>query len=135
MEYGAPRQDSPFACNMNTLTPDERKSHLAAIQEVFGAVEEIRELPDGYAFRVPNKPPMFLKLADFIAKERLCCPFFGFAVQLEPEGGELWLSLTGREGVKPFIQAEIGGALGRGVGWEACPVQEPMSSSSRRAPR
>jgi hypothetical protein len=78
---------------------------------VFGAAQEIRELPDGYSFRLPNESPMLLKVADFIAKERLCCPFFGFAVHLEPEGGALWLSLTGREGVKPFILTEIGHAL------------------------
>jgi hypothetical protein len=41
----------------------------------------------------------------------LCCPFFGFALEMEPEGGAVWLSLTGREGVKPFIIAEIGNYL------------------------
>lgn len=44
-------------------------------------------------------------------------PFFGFSLDLEPEGGELWLSLTGRDGVKPFIQAEIGDVLNTAVAW------------------
>jgi hypothetical protein len=52
-----------------------------------------------------------MKAAEFIANERLCCPFFGFAVEVGPEGGALWLRLTGREGIKPFIQAELGEAL------------------------
>ena len=117
MEQGTTRQESPFACNMSAFSPEERKEHIAAIAEVFGAVEEIREIPDGYSFRVASEAPMLLKLADFIAKERLCCPFFGFSLRLEPEGGELWLSLTGREGVKPFIQAEIGHALNDAVAW------------------
>jgi hypothetical protein len=103
---------------MNAIAPEERGQHIAAIEAVFGAAQEIRELPDGYSFRLPNETPMLLRVADFIAKERLCCPFFGFAVQLEPEGGALWLSLTGREGVKPFILAEIGHALGD-TAWEA----------------
>jgi hypothetical protein len=107
---------SPFACNMSAISPSERGHHLAAIAEVFGSVQELRELPDGYSFRLPND--MLLKVADFIAKERLCCPFFGFALQLEPEGGALWLSLTGREGVKPFIEAEIGHAIGVDVVWD-----------------
>jgi hypothetical protein len=34
-------------------------------------------------------------------------PLFGFAIRVAPEGGEIVLRLTGREGVKPFIQAEI----------------------------
>ena len=68
-------------------------------------------MPDGYAFRLPNESDVLLKAAEFIALERLCCPFFGFSLEVEPEGGALWLRLTGREGVKPFIHAEIGGHL------------------------
>jgi hypothetical protein len=104
-------QPSPFACNMSAIPPEERGQHIAAIEAVFGAVQEIRELSDGYSFRLANETALLLKVADFLAKERLCCPLFGFALQIEPEGGAVWLSLTGREGVKPFIQAEIGQAL------------------------
>jgi hypothetical protein len=100
---------------MSAFDPAERKRHLAAIEEVFGAVEEIRELPDGYAFRLPGEAAWVMKAADFITKERLCCPFFGFALQVEPEAGALWLHLTGREGVKPFIGAEIGNALNEAI--------------------
>jgi len=108
-------KESPFACDMSAFDPSVRKQHMEAIREIFGAVEEIRELPDGYAFRLPVESAWVMKAADFIAKERLCCPFFGFGLQLEPEGRALWLSLTGREGVKPFIMAEIGPALSRAL--------------------
>jgi hypothetical protein len=37
-------------------------------------------------------------------------------VIVEPEGGNIWLHLTGREGVKPFIQAEIAEIVGRPPG-------------------
>ena len=111
MDNPSTSQESPFACNMNAIPPTERGQHVAAIREIFGAVEEIREIPDGYSFRLPNDSAFLTKAADFISRERFCCPFFGFALRLEPEGGALWLSLTGREGVKPFIQAEIGEAL------------------------
>lgn len=104
-------KESPFACDMSAFDPAERQEHLTAIREVFGAVQEICELPGGYAFRLPNSADWVRKGADFLTKERLCCPFFGFALELEPEGGALWLHLTGREGVKPFIGAEIGHAL------------------------
>jgi hypothetical protein len=110
-------QVSPFACNMSAIPPEERGRHIAAIEAVFGAVEEVQELPDGYSFRLANETALLLKVADFLAKERLCCPFFGFALQIEPEGGAVWLSLTGRAGVKPFIQAEIGHALADSVGF------------------
>lgn len=106
---------SPFVCDMNAFTPAERSEHIAAIRSLFRLVQEVRELPDGYAFRLPSEADLLTKSAEFIAKERLCCPFFGFKLELEPEGGALWLHLTGSEGVKPFILAEVGGELPAGL--------------------
>jgi hypothetical protein len=45
------------------------------------------------------------QLAEWISFERKCCPFFKFEIELEPESGPVWLSLTGRAGVKEFILA------------------------------
>ena len=102
---------SPFACDMNAIEASRRGQHVATIDELFHTVTEIRELPNGYSFRLPNESDVLLKAAEFIALERLCCPFFGFALEVEPEGGSVWLSLTGRDGVKPFIRAEVGNHL------------------------
>ena len=60
------------------------------------------------AFELPNNSDVLLTAAEFISLERLCGPFFGFELQVEREGRSVWLSLTGRDGVKPFIMAEIG---------------------------
>jgi hypothetical protein len=109
---------SPFSCDMDALAPEERPRHLAAINRVFSRVENIVELPNGYAFLLADDPDVLLGAAEFISRERLCCPFFGFSLDVEPEGGFVSLQLTGRDGVKPFIQAEIGGFLPDGTnGW------------------
>jgi hypothetical protein len=100
--------EAPFACDMTTIAPAERGEHIDTIGKLFRTVEDIRELPNGYAFRFPKESDALLTVADFIRLERLCCPFFGFVLEIEREGGAVWLSLTGREGVKPFIMAEIG---------------------------
>ena len=100
--------ESPFVCDMTALEPAQREWHGVTSGQLFQAVQEVRVLPEGYAFRLPNDSATLLKAAEFVAGERLCCPFFGFALELEPEGGTLWLRLTGRDGVKPFIQAEVG---------------------------
>ena len=105
-------RESPFACVMDAIEPSQRQQHLATAQLVFAAVTEVRELPNGYAFHLPNASEMLRKVGDFISLEQLCCPFFGFTLEVEREGGALWLQLTGREGVKPFIQAEIGEFMG-----------------------
>ena len=40
--------------------------------------------------------------------ERLCCPFVRFRLEMEEDGGPLYLSLTGRDGVKEFLRGELG---------------------------
>lgn len=102
---------SSFRCDMNAIDPVQRKQHIATTVAVFAAVQEIRELPNGYAFRLQDDANTLLEAAEFIMRERLCCPFFGFGMEVEPEGGPVWLRLTGAVGIKPFIQAEVGGAL------------------------
>ena len=111
----SPDQVSPFVCDMTAIEPASRTRHAAITVELFQAVDAIRELPNGYAFRLHEETALLTKVAEFIANERLCCPFFGFTVELEPQGGALWLHLTGRDGVKPFIQAEVGAALNESV--------------------
>ena len=108
-------RESPFACDMTAIAQEQRGAHLATIGRLFRAVEEIRELSNGYSFRLPNEAGVLQTAAKFITLERLCCPFFAFVLHIEQEGGALWLSLTGREGVKPFIMAEIGDHLPRNV--------------------
>ena len=96
---------------MTAIAPDQRGAHMATIDKLFRSVHTMRELPDGYAFELPNESDVLLTVAQFVALERLCCPFFGFGIEVEREGGSVWLSLTGREGVKRFIMAEIGDHL------------------------
>ena len=100
--------ESPLICNLGALDRAQRERHQANMSQLFGSVEETEELPDGYAFRWLAESATILKVADFIILERLCCPFFNFALELEPESGPLWLKLTGREGVKQFLLAELG---------------------------
>lgn len=110
-------KESPIACDMSAIEPGERARHVASAGELFRAVEEIRELPEGYAFRLPKDSDTLRKAAEFVSLERLCCPFLGFTLELEPEGGPVWLRLTGHEGVKEFIREEVGGLLGVRINW------------------
>lgn len=111
------QKESPIACDMSAIDPVLRAGHVATGSQLFRAAEEIRELPDGYAFRLPADADTILKTAAFISLERLCCPFLGFALEVEPEGGPVWVRLTGREGVKAFIREEVSGLLGGAIDW------------------
>ncbi len=104
-----PEAEVPFACDLSVFTAEQRE-HLGQLSvELFGAVSDVRELADGYAFRLPASFSVH-KVADFIANDHLCCPFLNHGMDLEPKGGSLWLRLTApREGVKEFVIGEIGG--------------------------
>ena len=105
------QKQSPFACNMEALSLNERPLHIALIKELFQIVQSVSELNDGYAFELPNTPEMLDMVTRFISKERFCCPFFGFAIVMEPESTKMWLQIKGRDGIKPFIRAEFGRPL------------------------
>ena len=86
----------------------ERKQRYEMLTGEFASqVEEIKELDDGYAFRVSCESASIVRLAEWVSLERLCCAFFKFALEVEPEGGPVWLSLTGGPGVKELLRSEI----------------------------
>jgi hypothetical protein len=76
-------------------------------------VEEVQELQDGYAFRHSPDRDVLLAMAEFVANERLCCPFFEFGIAVERAGGPVWLRMTGAGDAKRILEAELGvGAQG-----------------------
>jgi hypothetical protein len=100
-------RESPFACNAAALNTEDRKRWLALLKKLAEEKQEVRELPDGYAFRFAAETSRIEELAEFISYERLCCPFFELELKSEREVGPLWLKLAGRGGVKQFIRSEF----------------------------
>lgn len=105
---------SPIACDMSVLSAEQREAHLATSRTLFSYFQETRELSNGYEFRLDG-PDAIAKAAEFISLEKRCCPFLAFTIEVEPEGGPIWLRLTGRDGVKAFIREEISGLLGGAI--------------------
>jgi hypothetical protein len=103
----------PIVCDLTAISPAERTEHLANAARIFQAAEEIRELPDGYAFRLPNEPGVWMALAHFVENERRCCPFWAFALAVEPHGGPLWLQLSAGEQGKQFLELALGDYRGQ----------------------
>ena len=100
--------ESPIACNLNALDNEQRRRHQSLTAQLRAAAQETRELPDGYSFRLPSDGATIQRAAEWITLERRCCPFIAFGLEISRENGPLWLSLTGREGVKPFLKMELG---------------------------
>ena len=99
--------ESPFACNRFALTPEQRKRHFDELSpKLLSLKKSVRELPNGYEFEFSAEPKTVQLVAEWAVGERACCPFFDIDMRLEREGGSFWLAVTGREGVKQFIQAD-----------------------------
>jgi hypothetical protein len=98
-------ENQALACDLTAIPTDVREEHVVNAPQLFATAQEVQELKDGYAIRFANDPGKLMSVAKFIDNERLCCPFFHFAVELEPDGGPLWLRLTGAQGVKEMLQS------------------------------
>jgi hypothetical protein len=101
-------RESPLACNALALNSQQRLRIRALLDRFHSSRQGIKELPSGYAVRLPADPSIIRDAAEYITLERQCCPFFDFALEAEREGGPVWLSLTGRAGVKEFARLEFG---------------------------
>lgn len=97
---------SELICVPSAIPAGERMQHFALASELFGKrVIERRDLPDGYAMRFSQDDSQ--AVTRFIANERLCCPFLRFEMHAQPDAGSFWLQLTGPEGTREVLQAEL----------------------------
>ena len=107
LEAKAPADQSGFYCNLKALTPEERTRLHQVTEKIKAARIETKELTDGYAFRLQAEQVSLGELAEYISSERKCCPFFDFEIEVQRDGGPLWLKLRGKEGVKDFMRHEF----------------------------
>jgi len=96
-----------FYCNIKALNPAERTRHKQLTEKLIAGRTEIVETEKGYEFQYSPSNVSIGELADWVAAEGKCCPFFDFHIDLEREGKVLCLRLTGGEGIKPFIRSEF----------------------------
>ncbi|HLZ29625.1 MAG TPA: hypothetical protein VKV73_20090 [Chloroflexota bacterium] len=88
-----------IACTPEAIPSHLRERWLSSGKAVFAATAEVRELDDGYACRLPSDADTFGKLAEYVSLDRLCCAFVHWTIDVEPDGGPLWLSMRGGKDV------------------------------------
>ncbi len=97
--------DPPIFCELSD--PREVSDRKKLLESAFEEVRWAEELKDGYAFGFPGSAGWAEKLVGIVSAERVCCPFLTFALLFEPDGGPISLRVTGPEGAKAFIEAEL----------------------------
>ena len=96
----------PLACDMGAIPAAERGEHDRVTRHLIAAATMVRESPDGFTFQL--SADQYETACQFIARERLCCPFLRFTLDVPPERGAIRLRLSGPNGAKELIRTELG---------------------------
>ena len=98
----------PVACDPSAFPSAESfTTHTTEGRRLLSLTLDRRELADGWALRLPNDDGTLISVARWIVDERHCCPFLTFALECEPSPGGLWLRITGPDGTKDVLRAEL----------------------------
>ena len=97
-----------IACDPEAIPREERGSHAALARRLFGGRRgSVAPGMPGEGYQFEFEDVLFEDLARWIANERRCCPFLRFTLDLRPAGGSIGLTMTGPEGTRAFIEAEM----------------------------
>lgn len=108
-------ETATIACDLSAADFARRREEIG--RDLFGHVDRVQELADGFAYHFPSADPWAAAVFAFVDAERRCCPFFAFEVAFEPDDGPLWLRLRGSAEIKAFVRAELDG-IAPGAGQE-----------------
>jgi hypothetical protein len=106
---GCCHSESPLACDLDAISAVDRPRYGELRRMLADAITSNRELPDGIAIQIAIEGMTLEHLAEWISFERKCCPFLEFRIDIAPKSGPVWLSLTGRAGVKEFLTQVFAG--------------------------
>jgi len=95
-----------LACLPGAIPAAERRAHFELARELFGRQsQEHAALSNGYAVRFPVEA--LSAVAQFVSNERKCCPFMHFELTVGPGSAALWLRMTGPDGTRGVLDAEL----------------------------
>lgn len=104
---------TPIACQLKALDAAGRGRQKELLAIVRGKVLETLELRDGFDLRLPSDRATFIEVAEWVGLERVCCPFAQFAMEWRDDD-TVWVRVTGRDGAKEVLAAEMGLGLAGG---------------------
>ena len=95
----------PIAC---TLTPEAlRTRREGLLVDLARRAERREDLSDGLRLEFAPAGDTIALIAQVVDAERHCCRFLRFDMTVEPNGGSVFLSLTGPAGTRDFVSALI----------------------------
>ena len=94
-----------LACDLSAIPIGERASHHKVTRYLISSATQIREIEDGFTLQLTATD--YDAATQFVARERLCCPFLQFTVDVSPEQRGVELRIRGPADAKEFIRTEL----------------------------
>ena len=93
-----------------TLTPEALRTRRdGLLMDLVRRAERRTNLPDGLRLEFVPSAETIALIARAVEAERHCCRFLRFGMTVEPDGGPVFLELTGPTGTRDFVNALIEG--------------------------
>jgi hypothetical protein len=97
--------DLPVVCTLGPAALRARRVGLLA--GLVRRAAEQQEFPGGRRLRFLPADQILPEIARVVDAERQCCRFLRFQVTIEPDGGPIWLDLSGPAGTGEFLSALV----------------------------
>ena len=98
----------PLSCDFSALSLAQRKRHSELLRYVLSEPLRVKELAKGYEFSFKAEAEAFLKIAEWVVLERVCCSFLSFSLAFDQGDGPIRLGITGPAGTKDVLKAAYG---------------------------
>ena len=95
--------DLPIVCTLGPAALAARRE--GPLSDLLRRADDHQDLPEGLRLRFPADGDTFGVIARAVDAERQCCRFLRFQITVEPDGGPVWLELTGPPGTREFMSA------------------------------
>jgi hypothetical protein len=94
-------RDLPIACELTPAEIEARREGL--LPSLLAQAQERLMLSNGFRWRFAPSGNFLAAVVKTIDAERQCCRFLKFVLTVEPDGGPIWLEITGPQGTVEFL--------------------------------
>jgi len=94
----------PIACDLTVFSITERLKHVALAKSLLAHARRVIEHEDGFTFVFESSPGLEMKIAEWVRKEKRCCPFFSFEVSRADTPPSIGLRISGPDGAKEILR-------------------------------
>ena len=95
----------PIACTLSQAELATRRNEL--LPALLRRANSQETIPGGCRWSFTETKGLLNDIASIIEVERRCCRFLRFRLTLEPDGGPLWMEVTGPEGTQEFLHSVL----------------------------